>query len=189
VAQTTATHCLLVVSSPFPFHLHFLLQRPKSNYLGKVLIKRLNKSSSPGFFFKNEVTAGALFLITKDADVTVAVEHGRTALHNAAYKGHAACIDPLVKAGAELEAKGCRGSTPLILAAGSGHADCIGLLLKAGAELKAKDEVSRVAFRWFVVVGCLIVSSSIVSELAPLVLSLSLSLSFFFLFFFLNVGA
>eukprot|EP00613_Pedinella_sp_CCMP2098_P002329 CAMPEP_0171617894 /NCGR_PEP_ID=MMETSP0990-20121206/14394_1 /TAXON_ID=483369 /ORGANISM="non described non described, Strain CCMP2098" /LENGTH=179 /DNA_ID=CAMNT_0012182537 /DNA_START=225 /DNA_END=764 /DNA_ORIENTATION=- len=114
--------------------------RPKSNYLGKVLIKRLNKSSSPGFFFKNEVTAGALFLITKDADVTVAVEHGRTALHNAAYKGHAACIDPLVKAGAELEAKGCRGSTPLILAAGSGHADCIGLLLKAGAELKAKDE-------------------------------------------------
>jgi len=74
--------------------------RPKSKPLGKELNTLLEKKSpSP------QVTAEALDLIAKDADVTVVNGDGNnTPLHFAALKGHPNCVGPLVKAGARLEA-------------------------------------------------------------------------------------
>jgi ankyrin repeat protein len=64
---------------------------------------------------------------------------GSTALHHAAWRGHADVVKLLLQAGADVNAKTRSNSeTPLHLAAMHGHTDVIQLLLQAGADVNAR---------------------------------------------------
>ena len=57
-------------------------------------------------------------------------------------KGHTAIAEVLIKAGANLDLQGCRGSTALIKAAREGHTAIVEALIKAGANLDLQNSVS-----------------------------------------------
>jgi ankyrin repeat protein len=64
-----------------------------------------------------------------------------TPLILAARDGNAVVMDPLLKAGADVNARTSNGTTPLMLAAGSGIADAVTVLLDHGAEVNATEPV------------------------------------------------
>ena len=65
--------------------------------------------------------------------------NGRTPARLAAYGGHAAALEVLVKAGCNIDS--CEGAhRPLCLAAQESHFECIRVLVRAGAELVAEGE-------------------------------------------------
>ena len=66
-------------------------------------------------------------------------DRGETALHQAAYGGHAAAVKALLAADACVDARDNGGSTPLMCAAFGGHADVAIALLAAGADVKIKN--------------------------------------------------
>jgi len=74
-------------------------------------------------------------LIAAKADVAYANSNGMTALHWAAYKGHASICRVLVDEGASLTAVNSNGLTPLELAKKMGKAECVATLEAAGAVL------------------------------------------------------
>lgn len=62
------------------------------------------------------------------------IYHGETALHLAAKYGYAEVVGLLLKAGADVEARGViSGNTAIMYAAEAGHKKVVGLLLGAGA--------------------------------------------------------
>ena len=77
-------------------------------------------------------------------------ESRRTALQEAASRGHVACVRLLLKAGASVEGRAVTGYKfkeklqPLLLAAQAGHLDCLEALLDAGADVHA-DWAGRTA--------------------------------------------
>ena len=70
---------------------------------------------------------------------------GHTALRAAASRGHAECVEALLRFGAAKEGKSRDGHTALRLAAAKGHVACVELLLKAGADKEARDKEGRTA--------------------------------------------
>lgn len=66
--------------------------------------------------------------------------NGHRALHQAAGADHAAAVELLLEAGADLEGRDGKGETPLIKAAIGAAADAGRLLLEAGAEVGARSE-------------------------------------------------
>ena len=58
---------------------------------------------------------------------------GYTPLILAAQQGYAAVMEPLIKAGADVNAKTANGTTPLMFAAASGNSDAVRVLLDRGA--------------------------------------------------------
>jgi len=64
-----------------------------------------------------------------------------TPLVLAAREGHALVMEPLLKAGADANAKTGNGTDALMLAAQSGSTDAVTQLLEAGADLNAKEPV------------------------------------------------
>jgi len=64
---------------------------------------------------------------------------GRSALHRAVEAGHAALIEPLVTAGASINAPAKDHTTPLHLAAMHGNVEVAKALLEAGAKVDPKD--------------------------------------------------
>jgi ankyrin repeat protein len=62
-----------------------------------------------------------------------------TPLVLAAKNGNAAVMDPLIKAGADVNAKTSNGTTPLMLAAASGDVAAVSRLIEAGADVNAKE--------------------------------------------------
>ena len=68
---------------------------------------------------------------------------GRTALHAAAYAGHAEVVAFLLKHGAPVDARDNKDRTPLHLAAYAGQADVIRALLAAGADKTAVDRAKK----------------------------------------------
>ena len=70
---------------------------------------------------------------------------GWTALHYAAYAGHAALVDLLVARGAKLDARAPNGRTALMLAAQAGHADVMTALRRAGADATLVDYDGKTA--------------------------------------------
>jgi ankyrin repeat protein len=73
-------------------------------------------------------------LLQQRVDVNAAETDGTTALHWAAYRGHAQAAQLLIGAGANVKAANRYGVTPLTLAASKGNAAVVDMLLKAGAD-------------------------------------------------------
>lgn len=65
---------------------------------------------------------------------------GRTALHLAAANGHTACVELLLRAGADANAKDRFDRTPLAEAVLNGHNDCITVLVNANARLQLSTQ-------------------------------------------------
>ena len=80
-------------------------------------------------------------LIQHDADINDTGEYGRTPLHAASWFGHVACIDELVRLGADVEARDSeREATPLMLAATSNESASVDALInRHGASINAAD--------------------------------------------------
>ena len=62
-----------------------------------------------------------------------------TPLLLAAQNGNAEVMEPLIKGGADVNAKTSNGTTPLMFAAAAGNARAVTLLLDRGADLNAKE--------------------------------------------------
>ena len=81
-------------------------------------------------------------LLVAGANVKATTRVGSyTPLVLAAREGNAAVMDPLLKAGADANAKTTNGTSALMLAAQSGSTEAVTLLLDAGADLTAKEPV------------------------------------------------
>ena len=78
-------------------------------------------------------------------DVNAKKENGDTALHEAAWNGHADVIRALVKLGADLKVQDKGDNTALHLAAWYGHVDAVKALAELGADLKVQDKYGRTA--------------------------------------------
>ena len=61
-------------------------------------------------------------------------------LHMAAHNGSTACLCLLLRAGADVNARGIIGATPLHIASQHGRSDAAKLLIAAGANLLARDQ-------------------------------------------------
>lgn len=75
---------------------------------------------------------------------------GWTALHLAAFGGHARVVQMLVGAGARPDDRschdgGCTGATALHLAAAAGHAEVVTALLAAGSDPRLRDDAGYTA--------------------------------------------
>lgn len=117
--------------------LHLALRSGKENSdLIQFLVER-----GAGFFLKSFAFFFFWFKIffSSFPEINPVTSSGDTPLHYAAYLGYTECAKILLKAGANLEAKGQNQSTSLHFAAREGHFDTVKLLIEAGAALDAKD--------------------------------------------------
>ncbi len=71
-----------------------------------------------------------------------------TALHYAAFAGHAELVDRLIAAGADVNARSTNGSTALMMAAREGHAAIARRLLAAGANPALANDYGDDAVAW-----------------------------------------
>jgi len=87
-----------------------------------------------------------LHALEKGADVTARGSGQATALHYVAAMGWGReLIEPLVQAGADINAVDMRGFTPLHEAAMGGWKDTVGVLVELGADVFAVDDKGRTA--------------------------------------------
>ncbi len=75
-------------------------------------------------------------------------EHAWTALHYAAFAGHAAITEILLAAGADVDARSTNGSTVVMMAAREGHEAIARQLLAAGANPALKNDFEDDAVAW-----------------------------------------
>lgn len=81
------------------------------------------------------------------ADKNGRAEDGTTPLMRAAAAGHAAPVQRLVKAGADVNARhASTGMTPLMIAAKNGKAEAVDALLAAGAAVDIRDNEQMTAY-------------------------------------------
>jgi ankyrin repeat protein len=78
-------------------------------------------------------------LIQKGASASCKSRQGSTALHFAAYKGHAEVAELLIDKGADVNGKTGASVTPLILSAKNGDLPLLKLLVRKGARLNEQD--------------------------------------------------
>lgn len=71
-----------------------------------------------------------------------------TALHYAAFAGHAELVDRLISAGADVNARSTNGSTVVMMAAREGHAAIARRLLAAGANPALVNDAGEDAVAW-----------------------------------------
>lgn len=71
-----------------------------------------------------------------------------TALHYATFAGHAALVEDLLAAGADVNARSTNGSTVVMMAAREGHAALAARLLEAGANPALKNDYDDDAVAW-----------------------------------------
>lgn len=88
---------------------------------------------------------GAVQVFLKRGGNANAARGGRTALLAAAAGGCLDAVQPLVAAGAPVNAKDPSGRTPLIEAAAAGSIDVVRFLLDKGADPDAMDNLERTA--------------------------------------------
>jgi hypothetical protein len=88
---------------------------------------------------------GVQLLLRHKARVDARDRDERTALHVAAFQGHASIVAALLDAGADVHARDAAGATPLLEAARGGAAAAFEALLAAQADPKAVDGQGRSA--------------------------------------------
>ncbi|KAH7108965.1 hypothetical protein EDB81DRAFT_769315 [Dactylonectria macrodidyma] len=111
----------------------------------KLLIKRPKTGSSakPSLPIKRPKTgSSAKPSLPKGAEVDARDRYGRTPLSYAAWNGHMAIVQRLVKAGACVESKDEIGGTPISYAICSGHEDVASRLMKGG-HVDSVDKISQ----------------------------------------------
>ena len=79
-------------------------------------------------------------LLRAGADVGPATQNGWTALHVAAWNGHADVLAALVRAGGDVNAASSAGRTPHEIAEEGGHGDEVAELRRAGAKPRGGGE-------------------------------------------------
>jgi ankyrin repeat protein len=84
-------------------------------------------------------------LVEAGADVNL---YGWPPLIYAAFNGHAAVVDYLLKKGAEINATTANGSTALLFAARFGHLEVVELLLQNNADPNIANERGATAIDW-----------------------------------------
>jgi ankyrin repeat protein len=88
---------------------------------------------------EDDDAAGVQLLLKHKARVDARDLQGRSALHEAAFRGHAEIIAALLAAHADVHARDGRGRTPLLAAARGGSAVAADVLAAAGADVHAVD--------------------------------------------------
>eukprot|EP00933_Yihiella_yeosuensis_P023155 TRINITY_DN1807_c2_g1_i1.p1 TRINITY_DN1807_c2_g1~~TRINITY_DN1807_c2_g1_i1.p1 ORF type:complete len:218 (-),score=54.84 TRINITY_DN1807_c2_g1_i1:182-835(-) len=84
--------------------------------------------------FNGRIRIIEALLLERSTDVRQVNTYLTTALHYAAQRGHANCIQSLVEAGAEVDALDRHSDTPLSWAARAGHLDAVKKLLELKAD-------------------------------------------------------
>ncbi|KAL3521281.1 hypothetical protein ACH5RR_019430 [Cinchona calisaya] len=79
-------------------------------------------------------------LLDKGASMNFCDQHGLTAIHMAAIKGHKDAVMTLVEFGADLECQDAEGHTPLHLAVEGGCFETVEVLINRGANVNAKSK-------------------------------------------------
>ncbi|MDH5831621.1 ankyrin repeat domain-containing protein [Luteimonas sp. M1R5S18] len=87
--------------------------------------------------------AGVQLLLRHKAKVDARDRDGRTALHVAAFQGHADIVAALLDAGADVQARDAAGATPLLEAARGARMATFEALLAAKADPRAVDHEGR----------------------------------------------
>ncbi|HVI59707.1 MAG TPA: ankyrin repeat domain-containing protein [Luteimonas sp.] len=87
--------------------------------------------------------AGVALLLKHKAKADARDRHGRSALHEAAFAGHADIVSALVDAGADVQARDAAGRTPLLEAARGGRLAALEALVAARADAAAVDAEDR----------------------------------------------
>jgi ankyrin repeat protein len=78
---------------------------------------------------------------------------GWTALHYAAFGGHARICEYLIAQGSAANAASENGTTALMMAVREGHVDAAKVLLDARADPNARTDTGRTALQWAVAGG------------------------------------
>ena len=78
-------------------------------------------------------------LLSREIDVNLADDRGKTPLMEAAYRGHQGCVRQLLKHGADVNRRDNRGWSATMHAAYRGYVDCLELLVLSGADLDLED--------------------------------------------------
>ena len=93
-------------------------------------------------------------LLAEGADAKIgSTTTGAVALHNAANKGFHACLRLLLRAGADVNARGNNGATPLHSASGNGRVHAAKILIAAGANLEARTKIGSTPLRSAIAYG------------------------------------
>lgn len=96
---------------------------------------------------------------TKDDD-------GKTALHDAAWKGNVEAVQMLLDAGADYDERTHRGATPLHMASYRNHR-AMPLLIEIGACIEDEDKFGRTPLHWAAEVGHLDAIQMLLQSGAP----------------------
>ena len=108
-------------------------------------------------------------LLSAGADANIpATTNGAVALHDAAYKGFPACMRLLLRAGADVNARGNDGGTPLHAASQTGRIDAATLLIAAGANLEARSRKGNTPLRIAIFYGQREVALTLLRAGAPI---------------------
>jgi uncharacterized protein len=110
--------------------------------------------------------AGVALLLKHKAKANARDRHGRSALHEAGFAGHAGIVAALLDAGADVHARDAAERTPLLEAARGGHLAAVEALVEARADTGAIDGEGRDAL----LLACRaeLVSSALVRRLLEL---------------------
>ena len=73
------------------------------------------------------------------------IDHGSTALTQAAYFGSSSCVNMLLQAGANVNATDNEGHTALFISSTQAHVSCTAILLQAGARVNIRDKSGTTA--------------------------------------------
>ncbi len=111
------------------------------------------------FAIENKLENLAFSILGKFPDsathvTTEGYEQGITPLHKAIEKGMSKLIEPILNAGADINAKYNHGHTPLMLAAAIKKTDCVEKLLLADSDLNAENDNHQTALTVAKKAGC-----------------------------------
>ncbi len=84
-------------------------------------------------------------LVDAGANVNAVAEHGNTALHIAAFRGHQHAVEQLLRAKAKVDHQNSEGATPLTRAAAWGNLETMEALIAGGADVNIRDKLGRTA--------------------------------------------